>query len=91
LNRSYFGELQLRTMASNLARYLKSGAVLAVCRTDDDTGIHHGTIFRKDWEGQELKEVAQSGNSSEIRDIVLSNSIGGPRADVQVHNGSSIE
>ncbi len=70
LNLAYFTEAELAGMIRNISSYLKEDGLLAVCRTDEETGAHNGTIFRKDSQTGVLRSIDQLGKGSEIADIV---------------------
>lgn len=71
LNRSYFPEAKLTRMIKNLANYLTPAGVLAVCRSDDETGMHHGNVFRRSANHGRFDEIERLGDGSEVRDIIL--------------------
>ncbi len=76
LNLSYFSRTQLESMVRHLMRYLSDGGLLAVVRTDEETGRHDASVFLKTPDGRALC-VDELGKGSEIRDIVLSAGPGG--------------
>lgn len=74
LNRSYFGLERLAAIVGHLARYLKDGGLLAVCRSDDIGDRHHGNVFVKDTHCGRMKRIDQMGAGSEVGEIVLGTS-----------------
>ena len=70
MNREYFDDAMLTTIASHLDAYLKPGGLLQISRNvgtpDDET--EHGTVWVKTLEG--LQEVSQHGDGSEVRDVI---------------------
>jgi len=69
MNRAYFDEAQLRRIAALLpARLTGPGAVLAICRTQED-GRNHGSIFAYLGEGR-WQVIAELGKGSEVAQIL---------------------
>jgi hypothetical protein len=66
LNRNYFGEDKLKAGIGNLARRLRRGGILAVCRTRPD-GTNHGSLFRST--AGCLRKIEQLGDGSEVDDL----------------------
>lgn len=64
LNLSYFDEDRIRGAFALLRTYLKPDGVLAVCRTEIESGVNNGTIFRV--ENNRLEPVVQLGSGSEV-------------------------
>lgn len=64
LNLSYFEEERIRGAFSLLRTYLKPAGIVAVCRTEIDSGVNNGTIFRA--ADERLEPVAQLGSGSEV-------------------------
>ena len=69
LNRSYFDETALTRAAALLASYLAPDGLLAICRTHEEDGRNHATIFRKRGEG--LIVEARLGQGSEVEDLAV--------------------
>ena len=71
LNRAYFADDVIETMARNLLDRVAPGGLLAVCRTCDDGGHHvnRATLVRR-VEGS-LEIVARLNGGSEVEDLVL--------------------
>jgi len=71
MNRAYFADDVIETMARNLLDRVAPGGLLAVCRTCDDGGHHvnRATLVRR-VEGS-LEVVARLNGGSEVEDLVL--------------------
>ena len=67
LNRGYFADEQLRHMVSCVARKLRPGGMLIVCRTHDDKS-NHATLFRL--EGSRLMVLRRLGRGSEVEGLL---------------------
>jgi glycosyltransferase involved in cell wall biosynthesis len=74
LNRAYFSDSEIQSMARNLVARLRSGGLLIVCRTPDDAGSrgNRTTVFRLNDGG--LDVVARLNGGSEVEDLILSGS-----------------
>lgn len=68
LNRSYFGEDELRHMLRGLLASVEVGGLLAICRTDSDA-LNHGSIWRLHPDGG-IELVGRVGNGSEVDDLL---------------------
>ncbi len=71
LNRAYFADDVIGTMARNLLARVSPGGLLAVCRTCDDGGDHvnRATLLRKS--DRSLEVVARLNGGSEVEDLLL--------------------
>jgi hypothetical protein len=71
LNRSYFGDDEIRTMARNLLDRLTGGGLLAVCRTHEEGGRHvnRATVLRK--VDRSLEVVGRLNGGSDVEDLLL--------------------
>lgn len=68
LNLSYFDADRIRAAFALLRTYLRPDGVLAVCRTEIDSGVNNATIFRAVSGG--LEPVARLGAGSEVETLV---------------------
>ena len=68
LNLEYFTASDIRAALGFLGGYLKSGGLLALCRTMLEDGSNHGSILRKTHDGR-LETVMRLGNGSEVEDL----------------------
>jgi hypothetical protein len=69
LNRLYFNERTLRTMAVNLRARLAKHGILVVCRTDPHR-VNHGTVFRLNAANQ-FEVIGRIGQGSETEHLIL--------------------
>jgi len=71
LNRAYFADHQIETMARNLVDRLSAGGLLAVCRTCDEGGRHvnRATVLRR-MDGS-LEVVERLNGGSDVEDLLL--------------------
>jgi hypothetical protein len=69
LNHVYFERAVLERMVVNLRDRVRTGGLFVVCRTLE-SGVNHGTIFRREESGR-FEAVARLNDGSEIESIVL--------------------
>jgi hypothetical protein len=68
LNLSYFEPRVLHSIVNALVPKLKSHGLLLICRTSEEDGINHGTIFQR--RGNSICVVRRIGNGSEAESIL---------------------
>ena len=70
LNLDYFSVAQLRSAVRHLVQYVQSDGLLLLNRTIEPDRVNHGTVFRRDAQGQ-LHVLRRFGHGSEIEALAL--------------------
>ncbi|MDQ6926838.1 MAG: hypothetical protein M3154_11480, partial [Candidatus Eremiobacteraeota bacterium] len=69
LNRDYFDDTTLRRMLVHLMTYVRSGGLLVLCRTHDETRTNHASVLRRA-DGM-FDVVTRIGDGSEIESLAV--------------------
>jgi hypothetical protein len=70
LNLDYFSPAQIVLMVKNLTTWLKTGGVLAICRTNGDDGSNHGTLYCKPAGSSRLERLRHIGKGYELDPLI---------------------
>jgi hypothetical protein len=70
LNLDYFSQSHILMMVTQLVAWLKTGALLLICRTSPTDGSNHGSVYLKQESAPYLKLAHRIGAGSELDPVI---------------------